>query len=84
MKQQVLAVYDSKAGAHAIPFFMATLGMAIRAFREAANDATHPMAKNAEDYCLFHLGTWDDETAVFTPLAEHKNLGLAANYKREV
>lgn len=81
---QVLAVYDSKAGAHAPPFFCSTLGIARRTFSDAANMPDHPLSKNSEDFTLFLLGTWNDETAVFTPLPEAKNLGLAANFKKEV
>lgn len=78
-----MAVFDSKGGAHSTPFFSQTLGSATRSFADAANTPDHPLCKNPADYTLFHLGTWDDETAVFTPLPEHKNLGLAANYKNK-
>lgn len=81
---QVFAVYDSKAGSHAVPFFQASLGMAARSFSEAANQAEHPICKHPHDFTLFHIGSWNDETAIFTPLPEgNKNLGLASNYKKE-
>lgn len=80
---QMLCVYDSKAGAHSTPFFTATLGLARRAFSDAANMPDHPVGKNPADYTLFLLGTWDDQTAVLTALPEHKNLGLASNFVKE-
>lgn len=81
---QVCAVFDSKAGVHCAPFFQPTLGMALRAFSDAANILDHPLSKNAEDYTLFHLGTFDDATAVFTTFPKHVSLGLASMYKKEV
>lgn len=83
MNMYVMAVYDSKAGVHSVPYYSITLGIAIRAFREAANTLDHPVCKYPEDYSLFELGMWNDETAVFTPLREPKNLGLAATYKKQ-
>lgn len=81
---QVFSVYDSKAGAFAAPFFCTTLGLARRAFIDAANTPEHPLSKNSADFTLFHLGTFDDEHAVFVLLPEHRNLGLASNFKQEV
>lgn len=84
MKQQVFSVYDTKAGAHCTPFFCSTVGLGMRAFQDAVNAADTTISKNPGDFCLFLLGEWDDETAVFKLLPEHKNLGLAANFKKEI
>lgn len=83
MKLKVLACYDSKAGVYSTPFFQPTVNTGMRAFSDAANTPDHSINKHPEDYCLFLLGDWDDETGVFTPLADPKSLGKATNFKKE-
>lgn len=82
MIYQVFAVYDSKAGAYSVPFYQSTTSMALRAFAEAANMPDHPLGKHPEDYSLFYLGEWDDTKGEHRASAP-KNLGLAANFKKE-
>lgn len=65
MKLQVFSIYDSKAHAHLPPFYMHNTDMAVRAVTQAVADPAHQFAKSPEDYTLFHLGQWDDETAEF-------------------
>lgn len=79
----MFAVFDNKAGAHAAPFFATTIGLARRYFADAVNQPDHPLAKCPEDFTLFHLGHWDDETAIFTPMPQAHSLGLATQFKKE-
>lgn len=65
MKKQVFAIYDTAVGAYLQPFFMRSPNEAIRSFRESANMDDHPFNKNPEDYTLFHLGEYDEETGKF-------------------
>lgn len=65
MKMQVYTVYDSKAAIYMPPFFMKTKGEAVRAFKNTVNDTEHPFYRNPEDYALFYLGVYDDESAAF-------------------
>lgn len=81
MKLQVMAVYDSKARTYIQPFFCTNVDVAKRVFADAANTAQHQVGMHSSDFTLFNLGTWDDETAVFSSMSEPLNLGLAANYK---
>lgn len=81
MEHQVFSVYDSKARAFIPPFFVNNADVAIRVFAECANSKTHQFGKYAEDFTLFHIGTFDDEKGVIHPFQVHKNLGLAATYK---
>ena len=50
--------------------------MAVRAFADQANDETSTIQKHPEDYTLFHLGGYDDNTAeialLTTPMAINK------------
>lgn len=81
MIHQVFAVFDSKARCFAIPFFMKHEDLAVRAFSTACNDPQLDLFRHAEDFSLFHLGTFDDERAVFKSFDHPVNLGLAATFK---
>lgn len=63
MKLEVFSVYDVKAEAFIAPFFMSTIAQAIRAFSEACSQEGHAFRKHAEDYTLFHIGSFNDGTA---------------------
>jgi len=62
MKLLAFTVYDSKAEAYLRPYFAETKGLAMRAFRDAVNDPQHEMHRHAEDYTLFHIGSFDPMT----------------------
>lgn len=74
MKHNVFCIYDSKAQAFLTPFFLPTVGMAVRVFSDCVNSDDHQFGKHPEDYTLFHLGTWDDATCVFDRLDSKKAL----------
>lgn len=82
MIQLVYAVYDSKACVFATPFFVNGEAVAVRAFVGAANDPTTQVGRFGEDFTLFQLATYNDESGVIMPLDHHKNLGLASSYRR--
>ena len=79
---QVFAVYDSKAKAYAHPFYTPNAEMAKRYFADGANDPTLQLCKNSEDFSLFHLGEFHNDTGVFVLNSAPQPLGLASNYKR--
>lgn len=62
MKLQAFSIYDTKAVAYAPPFFMARPELALRAFRDLAQDPASQVSKHPEDYVLFLLGDFDDAT----------------------
>lgn len=59
------AIYDAKAKAYLAPFYFAQQGQATRVFADCINDPTkqHAFARNPEDYSIWQIGTFDDETA---------------------
>lgn len=65
MKLSVFTVYDAAVGAFMTPFFTRSRGEAIRSFTEAVNDPKTGFHKNASDYTLFMLGTFDDAGGQF-------------------
>ncbi len=63
MKQLMFVIYDSKANAYMQPWFLTQQGMAQRAFSDCVNDADHNFGRHPEDYTLFQIGEFDDQTA---------------------
>lgn len=78
---QIFAVYDQKSHAFASPFYLAHVDLAKRAFAEAANTPGHSLAKYPEDFFLYRLGTWNDETSEFSPLPQKEYVAHALEYR---
>ena len=68
MKYAVCAVKDRAVDAFNRPIYVPTIGVAIRSFTDEVNRKDSELANHPEDYDLYELGTWDDQTAVYTPL----------------
>ena len=67
----MFSIYDSKAKSYLPPFHMPNDDMALRVFQDCVSDPNHAFGKHPEDYTLFHLGSFDDETGIiFCELVE--------------
>jgi hypothetical protein len=80
MKLYTFSVMDLKAETFMPPFFMHNEKLAERAFGDAANEGEHMFSKHPEDYALYCIGTWDDDTGQFENYQTPKSLGIAAQY----
>lgn len=78
----VYAIRDSKIHAFSQPYYSHTHGSALRAFSDHVNDANTQPNKHPEDYTLWHLGTFNDETG---DLNQDKptQIGTASEYRKE-
>lgn len=85
MKMEIIATRDIVSNLYGQPMFVPTIGGAIRAFgdeckRKEPNNilSTHP-----EDFELWHLGSWDDNTGIFDmfPHEHRKQIAVGANYR---
>lgn len=65
MIHKMYAIFDTASGVYDRPFVMQAHGQAIRAFGDIASDAEHPIGKHPEDYSLFYVSDWNDNTAEF-------------------
>lgn len=80
----VMVAYDKKAQAYMTPFFVNNQQLGIRAFKDACNNAESPICRNPEDFSLFRLGTFDDNTGAMKlsdvpePVVEAINLKKGA------
>lgn len=77
---KVYSIKDVKVEAFMSPFFMPTDGAALRAFADEANSADSNLRKHPEDYVLYGLGDWDDQTGKLSPFDAPRSLGVASEY----
>ena len=68
MKYAVCAVKDRAVDAYNRPIYVPTVGVAIRSFTDEVNRKDSELSNHPEDYDLYELGVWDDQTATYTPL----------------
>lgn len=68
MINKVFSIRDLKIEAYLQPFMAPTVGAAVRSVQDALSDASTALAKHPEDYQLFHLADFNDETGVYTPI----------------
>lgn len=80
MQHHLFTVYDDKSEAYLQPFFLQTIGQAIRAFTDCANDPNHQFGRHPADYTLFELGSFDDSNAGFALYDTPKNIGKALEF----
>lgn len=80
MTLKVFAVYDSKAMCYGVPFFMGTIGSAVRAFSDLAADKQSSVAKHPSDYILFQIGEFDDSKGGLVAVSPTRNLGMASDF----
>jgi len=83
MQLSICAVHDSAAGAYARPFFVPTSALALRSFRDEINRASpdNPMYQHSDDFTLFELGTFDDNSAEFNVLQTPTVIARAKDLK---
>lgn len=70
----IFAILDSKAGTHGPLFLYRTVAEALRAFGHALTDEGSTMASHPEDFTLFHLGHFHQQTAEISVLSAKVSL----------
>lgn len=70
----VMCARDIKVGCFARPFFVSTVAQAVRSFQDEARRKApdNQLSQHPEDFELFELGTWDEDTAKFDQLPAPK------------
>jgi len=62
----VFCVFDSKALTYGMPFFTQNRGAAQRGISlQLRSDSKSMLAQYPEDFALYDMGTYDDDTGVF-------------------
>jgi len=81
MKLQIFSVYDSKAEFYGNPFFMQSVGEAIRGFQDISTDMSTNIGRHPGDFTLFHLGEYENSYGEWTLFDTKKNLGTALEHQ---
>lgn len=80
MIAEYFSVYDSAARMYLEPFACRTKEEAIRRFRLSVNSEGSGMARFPDDYTLFYIGGFDQESGLFQPVLTPESLGGALMY----
>jgi len=64
MVTRLYALHDSKAKAYQQPFYQMNDGLALRMVQDAMTDGKQMFCRHPEDYSLWFLGEFDDETGL--------------------
>jgi hypothetical protein len=83
MKLEIFSIYDAKASAYITPFFLPNEAMALRAIKAAGSDPNHMFGKHGDDYSVYRLGTFDDESADMLLEAQPQFIGVVAQIVKE-
>jgi len=67
MTQNSYSIKDAKANTFGTPYFALNDQVAVRSFKQAANDENTTINKNPEDFNLYRVGKFDDQSGEFTP-----------------
>lgn len=65
MHVQVFAIRDSAVESFAPPFYARSKGEALRSFEVLVQSRESNVAQFPQHFCLWHLGSFDDQTGVF-------------------
>ena len=63
MIMKIYSIYDEKAKAYLPPFFLNNDEVAMRAVENCLDTPDHQFAKHPQDYTLYYIGEWDDNSA---------------------
>lgn len=69
MKTQIFAIYDSTLKLYQQPHFCINRGHALRMVQDIMDRGDSPLSKHSNDFTLFELGEYDDETGKLKSLA---------------
>lgn len=79
---KVFSVRDRAADVFGRPFFVPTTGQAVRAFTDTINSKEDSeMVRHPDDFDLYHLADFDDETGQFECLSQPKQIAVGKNVK---
>lgn len=80
MKMIAFTVFDSAAMRYLEPFWAPTVEVALRMFRQIVNTPEHQFNRFPEDYSLFAIGEFDQETGRVSSYVELRSLGVAVTF----
>lgn len=85
MDWTVFSICDGKAGSWLPPFFARSEGSAIRSLMNALSDVNSDFSKYPEDYTLYRIGTFNDDSGSldgYSPVAVVRCAVLAQSVRK--
>lgn len=79
MKRKVYTIRDSKAEIYNEPFMQHTHGEAERTIKSLLNKKDNQISLHPEDYDLYYLGEYDDNTGLYSPLDTPQHIQKVAH-----
>ncbi len=79
METKMFSIRDAKAEVFNKPFHATTHGEAERNFQTAVNDPKTTLSQYPEDFDLYYIGTYNDNTGRFLSLDTPEHLMKAVN-----
>ena len=67
MRHFLYTIFDTASGRYERPFAGMSDAQAIRSFGDICRDTKHPYGMHPEDYMLYRIGTFDDNTSEVVP-----------------
>jgi len=78
MKLMIVALKDRAADLFGKPFYVRTAAEAVRSLTDEANNKESAINRHPEDYDLFELGHFDEDTGRIDQDVSHPNLIVRA------
>lgn len=82
MQRFLFSVLDSKSGVFSAPFTSINQSVAIRDFHRAVNDPQTDIYSYPEDYGLYEMAEFDDNTGIIKPHPLPVPLGLGITFRK--
>jgi hypothetical protein len=79
---KMYSIQDQKAQLFHPPYFTQTYGEAERIFTTIVNDPNNQISQYPEDFNLYHLGTYNDETGKMSSLDTPEHCLKAVQVKK--
>lgn len=80
---QIYALKDKKAETFLNPFVAKNSAVATRILKELTQNPETALFKNPEDYSLWWIGSYNEDTGVIIPIKTLECVGQAEDYKIE-
>ena len=78
---KIYAIKDNAIEAFGQPFFVKAQGQAVRMFKDEANNPESQIHKHAEDFELWHIGEFDEQTGTLSTTTNTERVARAIDFK---
>lgn len=82
MRMMVFAVRDAQLGAFLEPIFALSEGVAMRSFSDAVLTPDHQFGRHAQDYGLFYVGMFDQDSGALEAAEQPRQVCTALQMKQ--